>query len=170
MACNKESDAVIDDGGERCVAGGARGAGGARIAIASESKQAGATPRPGALKSYYPRPHTSAAPAPHTSFECASLWRRPGPCMILVRVRLISGRLNLTRRRRRLAREIKTGSGPEGAIDPRAFVRGRPATAYTARRCHTANSPCLVYTVILQHVTYEYNPIPIYGIESYIKV
>lgn len=38
--------------------------------------------------------------------------------MILVRVRLISGRLNLTRR---LVREIKTGSGPEGAIDPRAF-------------------------------------------------
>lgn len=34
---------------------------------------------------------------------------------------LISGRLNLTRRRRRLAREIKTGSGSEGAIDPRAF-------------------------------------------------
>lgn len=45
MACNKESDAVIDDGGERCDAGGGRGAGGARIAIASESKQAGATPR-----------------------------------------------------------------------------------------------------------------------------
>lgn len=40
--------------------------------------------------------------------------------MILVRVRLISGRLNLTRRR--LAREIKTGCGPEGAIDPRALA------------------------------------------------
>lgn len=52
--------------------------------------------------------------------------------MILVRVRLISGRLNLTRHR--LAREIKTGCGPEGAIDPRAVVRygSRPAAAHTA--------------------------------------
>lgn len=92
--------------------------GGRRIAIASESKQAGGGVAAGVLKSYYPRPHTR--PAPHTSFECASLWRRPGPCMILVRVRLISGRLNLTRCR--LAREIKTGCGPEGAIDPRTFL------------------------------------------------
>lgn len=72
---------------------------------------------PGDAQIILPQPHTRATP--HTSFECASLWRRPGPCMILVRVRLISGRLNLTRRR--IAREIKTGYGPEGAIDPVAF-------------------------------------------------
>lgn len=122
MACNKESDAVIDDGGERCVAGGARGAVGARIAIASESKQAGATPRRGRSNHITPGLTPAGplpAPAPHTSFECASLWRRPGPCMILVRVRLISDRLDLTRHCH--AREIKTGSGPEGAIDPRFY-------------------------------------------------
>ncbi|CAG4950570.1 unnamed protein product [Colias eurytheme] len=60
-----------------------RAQGGGRIAIASESKQAGGV-SPGPLKSYYPRSHTRAVP--HTSFECASLWRRPGSCMILVRV------------------------------------------------------------------------------------
>lgn len=48
--------------------------------------------------------------------------------MILVRVRLISGRLNLTRRR--FAREIKTGCGPEGAIDPRYTI----STAAAASR------------------------------------
>lgn len=114
----------------------AAGAGRGRIAIASESKQAGGVSRrPGALKSYYPRPHTRRAP--HTSFECASLWRRPGPCMILVRVRLISGRLNLTRRR--LTREIKTGSGPEGAIDPRFRAPPVPWCAL----------PCLKYNLCI---------------------
>lgn len=67
--------------------------------------------------------------------------------MILVRVRLISGRLNLTRRSP--AREIKTGSGPEGAIDPRASY-GTAHTAHrahTARRCHTIHTPCIVLHV-----------------------
>lgn len=71
--------------------------------------------------------------------------------MILLRVWLISGRLNLTRRR--LAREIKTGSGPEGAIDPRS-VRGRlgrPPShrAPLSHRTHLV----LFYTTDLQRVT-----------------
>lgn len=87
-----------------------------RDCIGEQTSGRCATPRaPG--RSNHITPGLTLAPAPHTSFDCASLWRRPGPCMILVRVRLISGRLNLTRRRR-FAREIKTGSGPEGAIDP----------------------------------------------------
>lgn len=70
-------------------------AGGGGIAIASESKQAPPT-RQRALKSYYPLfPLSHPFSAPHTSFECASPWRRPGPCMILVRVWLISGTFKL---------------------------------------------------------------------------
>lgn len=101
-----------------------------RIAIASESKQAGGVSGASGAQIILPPgagTHTPPVPA-HTSFERASLWRRPGPCMILVRARLISGRLKLTRRRR--AREIKTGCGPEGAAGPRSREpRRRPRPA-----------------------------------------
>lgn len=44
------------------------GIGRARIAIASESKQAGGVSRwPPALKSYYPRPHTRSSSTRHLS-------------------------------------------------------------------------------------------------------
>lgn len=47
---------------------GAGGVGRARIAIASESKQAGGVSRwPPALKSYYPRPHTRSGSTRHLS-------------------------------------------------------------------------------------------------------
>lgn len=73
--------------------------------------------------------------APHTSFECASPWRPPGPCMILVRVCSSLSRLNLTRHRPpalpRPGREIKINPGPEDAI---RFSRGGDRDASDTHR------------------------------------
>lgn len=122
VACNKESDAVIEDGGERCV-------GGARIAIASESKQAGAGCRRPARSN-----HITPGPTP-ASRVCEPRRHGDGPVHDISA--LISGRLNLTP-----AGEIKTGPGSGGssASSGPASATGR----WLIARCRVLPEPSAV--------------------------
>lgn len=109
---------------------GRRGVGRARIAIASESKQAGGVSRAPAAAAQIILPPASHSLRLHTSFECASLWRRPGPFMILVRVGLISGRLNLT-----------LHAAWQGKLKPAPDRMARATLALSARRCLVPSDP-----------------------------
>ncbi|CAG9561063.1 unnamed protein product [Danaus chrysippus] len=109
VACNKEFDAVIEDGGERCVRlEGGRG-GGFRQGLYRDCIGEQTSGRGVAVQIILPpgpQPTTT-----HVICECVSMATaravgpepRAGPCMILVR----ETHLRLFRERERLAREIK---------------------------------------------------------------